>query len=38
MIADSGMSEADTHAEIEALLSRDFSATEIIRVKAIKGL
>lgn len=38
MIADSGMSEADTHAEIEALLSRDFSETEIIRVKAIKGL
>lgn len=38
MIADSGMSEADTNAEVEALLSRDFSATEIIRVKAIKGL
>jgi lipase chaperone LimK len=38
IIADSGMSEADANAEIEALLSRDFSSNEIIRVKAIKGL
>lgn len=37
-IQSSGMSEQDADVEINALLGRDFTATEAIRVKAISGL
>jgi lipase chaperone LimK len=37
-IQSSGMSDHDADVEINALLGRDFTATEAIRVKAISGL
>lgn len=37
-IQSSGMSEQDADVEINALLGRDFTTTEAIRVKAISGL
>lgn len=37
-IQTSGMSTQDANSEIDALLGRDFTAIEVIRVKAISGL